>query len=82
MEELVSYMVRSIVKHPNDVQVSTVEGAVSLLLELRVHPDDVEQVRGPDNRHFAAMQMLLAVAGGDRKPVLDLVGIDDADSEE
>ena len=74
MKELVEYMVRPLVDHPDDVQVSVLEGSASILLELRLHPEDERQVRGPQNQLLRAMQQVLAVAGGPRKPVLDLVG--------
>lgn len=74
MQELVEYMVRPLVDHPDDVRVSVMEGSASVLVELSVHADDAIALRdGEDGGIFAAMQKVIAVAGGDRKPVLDLI---------
>lgn len=73
VQSLVEYMVRPLVAHPDEVKVTVVEGAASVLCELRVHPDDLRAVRGPNNQLLRSMQQLLAVAGGPRKPVLDLI---------
>ena len=87
MEALATYMVKSVVANPDDVQVTAVEGAASVVLELRVHDDDVSLVRGEDDSTLRAMQQILAVAGGPRKPILDLIsgdvaGDDESDGEE
>ncbi len=79
---LVQHMVSALVSHPDDVQIHIVEGASSVIYELRVHPDDLDAVKGEDHAHMRAMQQLLAVAGGPRKPVLDLVETSAAGSEE
>jgi predicted RNA-binding protein YlqC (UPF0109 family) len=81
MEGLVSYMARAVVKHADDVQVSRVDGSSSVLFELRVHEEDVARVRGEDGAIFRAMQQILSSAGGDVKPVLDLVNEDRANDD-
>ncbi len=74
MKELVEYMVRPIVDHPDDVSVHLLEGDASVLLELSVHPDDAAALRdGDGDSLLSAMQKVVAVAGGARKPVLDLL---------
>jgi predicted RNA-binding protein YlqC (UPF0109 family) len=73
VKDLVQFMVKPLVRHPDEVSVNMVEGAASVLLELRVHPDDLEAVRGPRGAVFHSMQQVLAIAGGARKPVLDLI---------
>lgn len=73
IKDLVEYMVRPIVGHPDDVQVTVVEGTASVLCELRVNDDDLASVRGPKNQLLRSMQQILSVAGGARKPVLDLI---------
>lgn len=74
MKELVEYMVRPIVDHPDDVQVTQLEGSASVLLELSVHDADAKALRdGGADSLLSAMQKVVAVAGGARKPVLDLL---------
>jgi predicted RNA-binding protein YlqC (UPF0109 family) len=83
MKDLVEYIVRPLVAHPDDVNVSVVEGAASVLLELSVNSADVAVLR--DNNGdglLGAMQKVLAVAGGDRRPVLDLLDGPVADAAE
>jgi predicted RNA-binding protein YlqC (UPF0109 family) len=71
-------MVDPLVGAPDAVEVNAIEGNASLLLELTVDADDVAAVRGKDNSVLQALQQVLAIAGGSRKAVLDLI---DPDSE-
>lgn len=73
MEALTEYLVKPLTAHPDDVRISAVEGAAAVLLELRVHADDVDAVRGNDGSRFRAIQQILSAAGGKRKPVLELI---------
>ncbi|MEL6349987.1 MAG: KH domain-containing protein [Myxococcota bacterium] len=73
MRELVEYIVKPLTKHPDDVQVTQIDGNASVILELRVHPDDLARVRGEDGAPFRAIQQVLSAAGGARKPILDLI---------
>ncbi len=80
MTELVSYVVGSLVEHPDDVSIDVIEGEASVLIELEVHDDDRQRLTADDGALIASIQQVLAIAGGDRKPVLDLVNRDsDAD---
>lgn len=82
MKELVEFMVRPIVDHPDDVQVNVMEGSASVLLELSVNESDAAMLRsGGSDGLLAAMQKVIAVAGGARKPVLDLLDGATADEE-
>ena len=73
VRDLVDYIVRPLVQHPEDLQVTEIEGSASVLLELRIHAADEARVRGEDNRRLRAIQQVLAAAGGSRKPILDLI---------
>ncbi|MFT4979610.1 MAG: putative RNA-binding protein YlqC (UPF0109 family) [Myxococcota bacterium] len=73
MQELVEYIVKPLVSHPEDVNVTEIEGDASVLLELRLNPADFDAIRGEDNNRLRAIQQVLSAAGGDRKPVLDLI---------
>ena len=46
MEALLEYLVKPLTSHPDEVQISAMEGSASVLLELRVHADDMAAVRG------------------------------------
>lgn len=78
MRELVEYIVKPLTAHPDDVSVTEIEGSASILLELRLNPADHDAVRGEDNQQLRNIQQVLSAAGGDRKPVLDLIENEDA----
>ncbi len=50
MKDLLLYIARSLVDHPDDVNVTEVQGADGLTLELRVAPDDMGKVIGRQGR--------------------------------
>lgn len=80
MRDLVEYIVKPLVKHPESLQVTEIEGSASVLLELRIHSTDEARVRGEDNRRLRAIQQVLAAAGGSRKPILDLIQVGGTES--
>jgi len=82
MEALVDYMVRSVVRHPDAIQINAVEGEASLLLELDLHEEDRGRLLADDGDLLAAMQQVLGAAGGKRKAVLELIGAESEAVEE
>ena len=50
MKDLLLYIARSLVEHPEDVAVTEVQGTDELTLELRVNPDDMGKVIGRQGR--------------------------------
>ena len=73
MQALAEFLIRSVSLHPDEAQLTAVEGSSSLLLELRAHPDDVQRFRAERSQLIRAMQVVLNAASGPRKTVLDLV---------
>ena len=70
MEELVRYIARSLVDHPDAVDVKTVEGAESIILELRVAPEDMGKVIGKQGRIAKAVRSVVkAATARSEKPV-------------
>jgi predicted RNA-binding protein YlqC (UPF0109 family) len=63
MKELVEAIARTLVDHPEDVQVKSVDGAQVVVLELRVHPDDLGKVIGRQGRTAKAIRTLLGASG-------------------
>jgi predicted RNA-binding protein YlqC (UPF0109 family) len=63
MKELVEAIARSLVDHPEEVQVKSVDGAQVVVLELRVHPDDLGKVIGRQGRTAKAIRTLLGASG-------------------
>ncbi len=59
-KELVEYIVRSLVDHPEDVEVNVVEGEKSTILELRVSQNDLGKVIGKQGRIAKALRTILS----------------------
>ena len=73
MRDLVHHLVRPIVTHPDDIKVQVVEGEATVMLEMSVHPEDVDRVQGEGGRTLRAIRNVLSAAAGKRKATLDLV---------
>jgi predicted RNA-binding protein YlqC (UPF0109 family) len=63
MKELVEAIARTLVDHPEEVQVKSVQGSQVIVLELRVHPEDLGKVIGRQGRTAKAIRTLLGAAG-------------------
>ena len=63
MKELVEFIAKKLVAHPEDVQIRVIEGDDDQqCLELRVHPDDMGRVIGREGRTAKAIRTLLCAA--------------------
>jgi len=62
MKELVEYIARSLVDHPEDVQVHEAGGGSRIRLELRVSKDDMGRVIGKGGKVANSIRTLLRVA--------------------
>lgn len=62
MKELVEFIAKALVDQPEAVQVSQVEGERSLILELRVAPDDMGKVIGKQGRIAKAIRTVVKAA--------------------
>jgi predicted RNA-binding protein YlqC (UPF0109 family) len=71
MKELVEYIARSLVDNPEQVDVTQVEGERSLILELRVAPEDMGKIIGKQGRIAKAIRTVVnAAAVKDNKRVM------------
>ncbi len=69
MKELVEYIARSLVDHPEAVEVTESRAGNTTVLELRVAPDDMGRVIGKNGRvanAIRALVRLMAVQQGTR----------------
>lgn len=75
MKELVEFIAKSIVDDPSQVHVSEIEGENSVILELRVGPEDMGRVIGRGGRTANAMRTLVRVlaAKQGRRVTLEIV---------
>ncbi|GAB4311613.1 MAG: KH domain-containing protein [Candidatus Sumerlaeia bacterium] len=63
MKELVVQIAQALVDQPDKVEVNVVEGENSVILELRVAPDDVGKVIGKGGQTAKAIRKILSAAG-------------------
>ena len=82
MSDLVRFLVKHLVRHPDQVRVNEVQGEASILLELAVEASDVERVKGPDGEILRAIRTVLSAASGRRKAVLELIEPSNESAEE
>lgn len=75
MKDLVEYVVKALVDHPDAVVVTETDRNGGTVIELRVHADDIGKVIGKMGRNSAAIRALLAVAAGKqgRRVMLDIL---------
>jgi uncharacterized protein len=59
VKDLVELIAKKLVAHPDDVQVSVVEGEQGQTIELRVNPEDMGRVIGKSGRTAKAIRTLL-----------------------
>jgi len=62
MKELIEYIAKSLVDHPEDVQVRQVGGGSRIRLELSVAKDDMGRVIGKGGKVANSIRSLLRVA--------------------
>ena len=62
MEELVRYIASTLVDHPEQVQVKTVDNPESTIIELSVGPDDMGKVIGKQGRIAKSIRTLVKAA--------------------
>jgi predicted RNA-binding protein YlqC (UPF0109 family) len=75
MRDLVEFVAKKLVDHPEDVQVREIEGEDGNNLELRVNPEDMGKVIGRDGRTAKAIRTLVstAAAKSDTRAMLHIV---------
>jgi len=62
MKTLVEYIVKCIVDKKDEVEVKSVEGDKSIVLEIKVAQEDMEKVIGKEGRTIKAIRTLLGAA--------------------
>ncbi|MBI4733505.1 MAG: KH domain-containing protein [Rubrobacteridae bacterium] len=75
MKELLEVLAKSVVDHPDDVEVTVVEGERSLILQLHVAPDDIGKVIGKQGRIAKAIRTIVrasAVKEG-KKAIVEII---------
>ena len=62
MKELVEYMAKSLVDNPDKVSINEVDGEQSLILELKVAPEDMGKIIGKQGRIAKAIRTVVKAA--------------------
>lgn len=75
MKELVEYIAKSLVEHPDQVQVRQIDGEGTVIVELQVAPDDMGKVIGKEGRIANAIRSLIKVAAArqNKRAVLEII---------
>ncbi|MGD8208905.1 MAG: KH domain-containing protein [Desulfobacterales bacterium] len=75
MKDLIGYIAQALVDHPEQVNVSEVEGDQKNVLELKVAKEDIGKVIGKQGRTDRAMRTILSAASAKTKKrtVLEIV---------
>ena len=76
MEELLVYIVKHLVEHPEDVSVTTVEKDDGIVLELHVNPSDMGKVIGRQGRIAKSIRTIIrstALRSQNNKVTVDIV---------
>lgn len=75
MRELIEFLAKSLVDHPDEVRTRVYERDQQTVVELEVDPDDLGKVIGRQGRTARAIRNLLSAAGQKtrRRYALDIV---------
>lgn len=75
MKDLIKYIVEALVDHPEQVEVSEVEGEQTSVIELKVAKDDLGKVIGKQGRTARAMRTILSAASAKlkKRSVLEII---------
>ncbi len=75
MKDLITYIAKSLVDKPNDVDVSEVEGNQTTVLELKVAKEDLGKVIGKQGRTAQAMRTILSAVSAKikKRTVLEII---------
>lgn len=75
MTELVEFLAKSLVDHPDEVRIRTRERDQQTVIELEVDPSDLGKVIGRQGRTARAIRTVLAAAGqkSRRRYTLDIL---------
>ena len=77
MKELVQVIAKSLVDNPSEVHVNEVQGEQSVVLELRVAPEDMGKVIGKQGKVAKAIRTVVKAASlnVDKKIVVEILDV-------
>ncbi|NLN17953.1 MAG: KH domain-containing protein [Firmicutes bacterium] len=75
-QQIVEYIAKALVDHPEAVQVRTIEGDKSLIFELKVDPSDIGKVIGRHGRIARAIRTVLRNVSGPKGKLIHVEILD------
>lgn len=76
LTDVLDHLVRGIVDHPDDVQITPRSMRRGELLEVRVNPDDLGRVIGRSGRTARALRSVINALATDASVRVDVVDVD------
>ena len=75
MKELIEYVVKTLVDHPDEIRIAEIIGERTIVFELRCHPEDVGKVIGKSGKTVGAIRTLLSTVAArqNRRAMLEVV---------
>ena len=75
MKELIEYVVKALVDHPDDLRIAEIEGERTIVFELRCRPEDVGKVIGKRGETVGAIRTLLSTVAArqNKRAMLEVV---------
>mgnify|MGYP001578138876 CR=1 FL=1 len=61
--DFIEYVVKAIVEHPDDVEVTQTTDNLGVLVTLKVHKDDMGKIIGKDGQTAKSLRILLRMMG-------------------
>ena len=62
LKDLIEFIAKALVDDPENVHVEAVESETSVIIDLKVHPDDVGKVIGKSGQTAKALRKILSAA--------------------
>ena len=75
MKELIEYVVKALVDHPEDLRITEIQGERTIVFELRCHPEEVGKVIGKSGKTVGAIRTLLSTVAArqNKRAMLEVV---------
>ena len=75
MKEMIEYIAKALVDHPDEVSVSEIKGENTSVIELKVAKEDLGKVIGKNGRTARAMRTILSAASTKirKRSVLEII---------
>jgi predicted RNA-binding protein YlqC (UPF0109 family) len=74
-QALIEHILKPIVQYPESLEFNIIEGSAVIVVELRVHDDDLTILTNNDSEMMHSIQQLLTVSAKELKPSLELLNL-------